>query len=367
VTLSDDFRARLEAVLNRPTAPFFETAVHEVLREAAAATRGARARVDAFGNLEILYGRGRPGLWFACHTDHPALVAQGDGTATISGGIRPTALAGCRLRAFPPHGDPDGPRPVVAARPARGPRVRLTGPGARSLRKGTPLIPDLPGLRVTKRHLRARAIDDGCAVAACLTALDRLAAARWRGRVGFLFTRAEEVGFGGALAWVRTTRLPRTATIVNLEMSNALRHTPQGEGPILRIGDRISTFGSTVAQGLEATARKLAKADPGFRWQRALMDGGACEATVYAQAGFATGALCLPLKNYHNHDARGGIGHEYVAIDDAENLVRWIVAHARSFPRLDPRSAIDRRLEKLWRKHRAHLERTAARGRGRES
>jgi endoglucanase len=226
------------------------------------------------------------------------------------------------------------------------------------LRRGTPLVLDLPRPTIAAR-ISARAIDDLLAVAACLAMFDRLAAARWKGSVGALFTRAEEVGFAGALGWVKTTRTPRATTIVNLEMSSARPHTPQGNGPILRVGDRITCFSQEVLAELEVTATALAKRDKSFRWQRALMDGGACEATVYSHAGFRTGALCLPLMNYHNHAPEGGVTREYVAAADAENLVRWMTAYAKGFRSVDGRSTRGRRLERLWRENRAALARTA--------
>ncbi|MHC4931141.1 MAG: M28 family peptidase [Planctomycetota bacterium] len=351
--MEEDFRRRLEGVLSCPTAPYHEGFVHAYLREAVRASRRLRDRTDAYGNLEVVYGAGRPKLYFACHTDHPALLSNGDGTATVKGGIRPKELVGAGLRSL----DGEGPRVKVSAvvqekRPAI---VRIKG----LVPKGTPLILDLPDFRFSGDRIRARAIDDLCAVAACLTAADRLTRSNWKGSVGFLFTRAEEVGFVGALGWARATRLPRSTTIVNLEMSKALPHTPQGKGPILRIGDRLSIFSQEVTLGLEATAK--AKDIP---HQRALMDGGACEATVFSRAGFRAGALCLPLHNTHNHARGGGMGLENVHQADAEYLVRWVVAYTRSFGRLSPADRLDRRLERLWRKERARLERSADQGRG---
>ncbi len=347
--LGRDFRRRLETVLRCPTAPFHEGRVHRLILEAVAASPRLRAREDALGNLEVTYGPGRPRLLFACHTDHPALEATGNGSAAIRGGIRPKALRGARLLGL------DGlPAARVGAKKGEG-RVRLEGGGPG---RGTPLVLDLP-LPKVGRYVRARAIDDLLAVAACLAMFDRLLAARWRGTVGALFTRAEEVGFAGALGWVKTTRTSRRTTIVNLEMSSARPHTPQGRGPILRVGDRLTAFSQDALAELAETATGLERHGKGFRWQRALMDGGACEATVYAHAGFRTGALCLPLRNYHNHAPEGGVAREYVHAEDAENLVRWMTAHARAFKGLDGRRSIDRRLGRLWRKHRARLRRTA--------
>ncbi|MHC4137256.1 MAG: M28 family peptidase [Planctomycetota bacterium] len=352
--LGNDFRRRLKEILSCPTAPFHEEQVHRAILDAVDASGRLRARSDALGNLEVVYGKGRPRLLFACHTDHPALEANGDGTATIQGGMHAKELRGAGLRPF--HG---GRVATVggAVRNGRPGVVRLRG--GKGLKKGTPLVLDLPAYRITDRHIRARAVDDLCAVAACLTLLDRLGAARWRGCVGILFTRAEEVGLVGALGWAGLRRYPRTTTLINLEMSSALPHTPQGDGPILRVGDRVTTFTQGAAAELEVAARALARKDRHFRYQRALMDGGGCEATVYVFSGFRTGALCLPLQNYHNHAARGGMGLEYVHCDDAENLVRWMVEYTRSFGRLNAGRKVERRLAALWRKHRGRLERTA--------
>ena len=353
--LGEDFRRRLREVLARPTAPFHEGRVHAVIFEAVRRSARLRIRADDHGNLEVVHGPGRPRLLFACHTDHPALEANGDGTATIRGGIRPQSLRGVGLRPF------DGGRVATVAGVVRNGTGKVRLRGGRGLTRGTPLVLDLAAYRLTKRLIRARAVDDLCAVAACLTLLDRLAAVRWKGTVGVLFTRAEEVGFGGALSWAQTTRYPRKTTIINLEMSPSLPHTPQGKGPILRVGDRITTFTHEAAVELETAARALEKKDPDFRYQRALMDGGACEATVYFFRGFRTGALCLPLKNYHNHAARGGMGLEYVHAADAENLVRWMETYTRGFGRFNPRGDVERRLGRLQRRHRGRLARTARR------
>jgi len=352
--LGDDFRRRLKEILSCPTAPFHEEHVHKAILDVVAASGRLRAKSDAFGNLEVVYGKGRPQLLFTCHTDHPALEANGDGTATIQGGMHVRQLRGTGVRPF--HG---GRVATIGGMARGGGRGVVQLRGGKGLKKGTPLVLDLPAYRLTDRHIRARAIDDLCAVAACLTLLDRLEAARWRGCVGILFTRAEEVGFVGALGWSGLRRYPRTTTLINLEMSSALKHTPQGAGPILRVGDRVTTFTHGAALELEAAARALAKRDRHFRYQRALMDGGGCEATVYVFSGFRTGALCLPLKNYHNHAARGGMGLEYVYADDAENLVRWMVEYTRSFGRLHAWRGVERRLATLLKKHRGRLARTA--------
>jgi endoglucanase len=349
MSIQDDFRLRLEQILGEPTAPFHETRVHARIREIARSSKRLRARADDFGNLLVAYGPGRPRLLFTGHTDHPALELDGENTATVRGGIRPSHLPGSHWRTFDAAVTAEVAGVIGKERPLR---VRLRGAG--KLRKGTPLILDVPAATLSRTKIRARAVDDLVAVAACLTAADRLEAVRWKGSVGFLFTRAEEVGFGGALAWARTTTYPRSTTIVNLEMSSALRHTPAGKGPILRVGDRMCTYSTDVTIALEQAAQGLED----FSYQRALMDGGACEATVFVRAGFNTGALCLPMKNAHNHLAKGGLGLEWVDARDAAGLVRWVVAFAQQNGRHVSETTLDKRLDALWKKHRTRLRRT---------
>ena len=231
--------------------------------------------------------------------------------------------------------------------------VRLRG--GKGLKKGTPLVLDLPAYRITNRHIRARAIDDLCAVAACLTLLDRLEAAlEGRGCVGILFTRAEEVGFVGR------TRLERPDAAIRKHDDDhqprdvaraAEAHAAGRRADPARRRPRHHVHARRGVE-LEAAARALARArDRHFRYQRALMDGGGCEATVYVFSGFRTGALCLPLKNYHNHAARRRHGARVRARRRRREpgaLDGGIHALLRS-PRCAAES-VERRLATLWRR-----------------
>ena len=60
------------------------------------------------------------------------------------------------------------------------------------------------------------------------------------------------------------------------------------------------------------------------------MDGGICEATVLMNAGLQTGAVALPLKNYHN-SGKKSLKPEAVHLDDALGLVDLLI-HMATIP-----------------------------------
>jgi len=145
-------------------------------------------------------------------------------------------------------------------------------------------------------------------------------------RAGLLLTRAEEIGFGG-MAEAVGGDLDKSNIYVNIECSNAApAGAVPGAGPIIRVGDRLSIFDPDVTAGMGFLAAGLG---PDFRFQRKLMDGGACEASMLMQAGFRTGALALPLENYHNNGKKG-LRSERIHLDDALGLVKLLVAFATS-------------------------------------
>src|SRR5690606_32879761 len=149
----------------------------------------------------------------------------------------------------------------------------------------------------------------------------------------------------------------------------------------VRVGDRLTVFhpGLTAAcakraeeiSGHAATARateRTADAQRGMRWQRKLMAGGACEATVYCAYGYEATCLCLPLGNYHNmadlqavqdrtYDrARLGpprVAREFISVEDYHGLVDLLVAIGLDLPAQDP---VVTRIERLYERHAFVLE-----------
>ena len=97
----------------------------------------------------------------------------------------------------------------------------------------------------------------------------------------------------------------------------------------------------------------LAKRDKRFKYQRALMPGGTCEATVFDVYGYTSGAICVPLGNYHNMDrAKKRLGPEYVDLADWKNMVKLFVQVANQAHEFEADlGPLRRRIEKRFRKH----------------
>jgi endoglucanase len=165
-----------------------------------------------------------------------------------------------------------------------------------------------------------------------------------------LFTRAEEVGFVGAIQLAKAGVIPKETLIVSLETSN-VKGGPvkMGGGVIIRAGDRTSVFDSAGT----ATLLDVAKAAE-IPHQRALMQGGTCEATAYALYGYRTAAMCVALGNYHNCGPGNKIAQEYVSVGDAVAMADLCIATARA-KKSDPMAALRKRLEKRMKDYRKHF------------
>src|SRR5438067_1475377 len=111
-----------------------------------------------------------------------------------------------------------------------------------------------------------------------------------------LFTRAELAAFICAIHHAKSGLLQPDLTIVSHETSSEKGGPVRmGEGVIIRVGDRTSIFDSDASATLVALARLHA-----IPHQRALMQGGTCEATAYQLYGYRSAGLCVALANSHN-------------------------------------------------------------------
>jgi putative aminopeptidase FrvX len=329
----------LRQILSRPTAPFVE---HRVLQfvEEFARQRGLRRSADRYGNLLVTRSRTLPKrpVVIVAHADHPGFIgrrmlSKGRLLADWHGGVEPEYFVGTQVRFHPAEGRPV--RGVIREiveidRTDTRQRVqRVLVDVARDVPAGSPGSWDLSAFRRTGRRIEALGCDDVAGLAAALAALDLLADESLRHNAALLVTRAEEAGLVGTSAAAFARILPAGAAFLSIECSQALPEAPQGGGPIVRIGDRVSVFDPDLTDWLCRIAGQISKADKRFRWQRKLMAGGTCEASVFRAAGYRAAGMCVPLGHYHNRDtARKKIAAEYIDREDWLGLVRLIAAAA---------------------------------------
>lgn len=324
-----------------PTAPFHEHYVVQAVRDFAAAWPQIECGEDPSGNLALVYD-GRPAgsrrrdcLVATAHLDHPGLayrsrMSDRDFAFERLGGVDPVLARGAGVRLYRLGRSP-GQRSIKARVTHVGGEefsIRIPAGRGDSVGPGSFAMWDVPALRVSGRRIRGRACDDLAGVAVGLAYLDELRRSRAPVRAGLLLTRAEEGGLHGMLAAVRERQLEDRALYVNVECSSIRAGAVLGAGPVLRVGDRLWVFDPEITGGMVAVAEEMVTEDPSFRFQRKLMDAGVCEASVLAHAGFRTGAVALPLGNYHNA-GRGRLEPEVVHLDDALGLVDLLVRLAR--------------------------------------
>ncbi len=383
--------AILKQVVNLPTAPFAEAQVIHFIQGFVARRPRLRLGSDPFGNLLVRYSpkrkarlRGRP-ILFAAHMDHPGFTAvrMPDSRhvyAEFRGWVRSPYFKNERVQFFSdgawaagrivkviPH-RPGKSVPRRAAASARSfgadaPPKAVIAEVRRPVRAGSPGMWGIGDAVIRGQRIFARACDDVAGLAGILCALDAICREEIATPCYAFFTRAEEVGFAGALAAVDRKTVPKDALVVAVECSKAIAGVSLGDGPVLRVGDKASVFTPAVTAYCQVVAEQLAAKDKSFQFQRKLMDGGTCESTAYCHYGYDATGICLPLGNYHNMDeTRERIGPEYVDVCDFANLVKWFVALAASPAkmRFDGRyPGLDERLAALLKLHRGRLLKTS--------
>jgi putative aminopeptidase FrvX len=330
----------LKSVCSVPTAPFAEDHVVDFVRNFVKTRKSLSLRADRFGNLLIeLKSRSRLPRWvFTAHMDHPGFVAQKmlDGhrlKAVFRGWVKVEFVRGSRVRFFDQRGEASG--QVIEATVEDYDQRAV--PHEVIVRVNRPVAPGSPGMfdqgigRYSGGKFFCRVCDDLAGAAACLEMIEQLSRRPPRSAVAVLLTRAEEEGFIGCIAACEHQTLLRMSDrVIAIECSSEQPAAPRGKGVIIRVGDRASIFNSALTYFLGQQAEQLKKSDRSFKYQRALMPGGVCEATVYDIYGYTAASLCVALGNYHNMDVkRGKISPEYIDAADWRNMVKLFVRLAR--------------------------------------
>lgn len=371
-----------ERLLRLPTAPYHEQQVKSYVTAFCRQLRGVRVEEDRVGNVIAKWERpqrrersGHSGpshipapLVFVAHMDHPGFEMLGGRRAEFLGGVPKEMFKGSRVR-FYTDLECGGSTPPFSRRRRQGcvkpqhsiiratvsrvddrqwPRRKLVTvnfePGTVNRpRRGDLGMWDVPPFRLTGGKLHAAAIDDVLGTAVALATLAEVSRRKLRAHLWCAFTRAEEVGFPGVMALIRSKKIPKSALVVSIEMSKERPWARIGNGPIVRVGDRSTVFHPAATAFLWRVAEGCRARDPGFHAQRCLMDGGTCEATAFAGFGYRAGGLCLPLGNYHNIGRDLRPRTEYVSVSDLEQLLKLTVIAAAEWPRSSPPGAVLRR------------------------
>jgi len=327
----------LEDLTRLPSAPFHEGAVIAYL-EQFAQQRGIAARRDPYGNVLLsLDPSGSEGhaLVLHAHMDHPGFEITGQKgdlyEARWMGGVSKEYFPDAEVEVF---GDPPVPGRIVEIREDADGNVETV------LLEMYDEVPDpafgswaLEPWRVTPPVVNLRAADDLAGVAAVLAVLEVLWARQDPVRVVAAFTRAEEVGFLGAIGLTKGRLLPESAAVITVECSGELPHVQLGRGPVVRVGDRTGVYDLELVHFLAETAHTIAGRYDDFTWQRALMDRGTCESTVFALSGHPAACVALPVLNYHNSGADGySVRSEQLHLNDFFGAVTLLCETARRWP-----------------------------------
>jgi endoglucanase len=260
------------------------------------------------------------------------------------GGVRPEYFAEARV-VFTTGAAAGGTVSAFAPETHRG-EITVRGP--------MPVPGDIARWRLAARpaargRFFAPACDDLAGCAAALAALDRARRTPEMSHFGVLLTRAEEMGFVGALHAAAHGTIPADSRVFSVETSRASSETPVGGGPVIRVGDASSVFDHGLTNLITDAARVS-----GIAHQRRLMAGGSCEATAFHGYGFRAAGLCLALGNYHNmgrlDEVEAGRGlatpmMEEISLDDLHSLVDLLLLAASA---VDGESTLRRRLESVY-------------------
>lgn len=311
----------LKRFLKLPTAPFHEYHVRAEIEAVLKDCPNVKMKRDKFGNLLVTYKNGKSKskpTWVLCaHMDHPGFVKGDDGWEFLGG--------------------------------------KTTAETDKAVKKGLRKAHGAIGVwnfpvKVTNSRIEAAACDDLIGCAAIVMTLLELARLNIKTTVHAAFTRAEEVGWLGAWHLARNWPFGKGAVFASIETSRPVNGSVMGEGPVVRVGDRVSVFDSEAVAVLMTTAKEQA-----IRVQRTLLDAGACEATAVQASGIRSVGISIPLGNYHNFGVQGQISPEFVMMDDVKALINLLTALVATKHDGIGERTIRERVEMRMVEHKAHF------------
>jgi putative aminopeptidase FrvX len=322
-----------------PTAAGYESRVIAWVQLWVNSQNGLHLKQDRFGNLLIKQTRKstKKPIYITAHLDHPAFIVskQIDDQhleMEFRGGVNDAYFVGAKIEVF--DNENNSYKGTIQslepkATPFKRVVVKLNKGIAGIMLKGDIARWNFPAPVIKKGLLHAPACDDLAGVAAAICALEKIKKLPNLGHVGVLLTRAEEIGFVGAIAAAKNRTVPKTSRLLCLETSRSFPESPIGGGPILRVGDKTSVFGPELTNA----ATNIMNTQKKFKWQRKLMPGGTCESTAFCEYGYLSTCLCLALGNYHNMKDIDGVlqknkpakvAPEIISVNDFHGLVEML-------------------------------------------
>jgi len=184
-----------------------------------------------------------------------------------------------------------------------------------------PAVFDLPNPKIQDNQIITPVADDLAGCSLILETLNILRDTKVKYSIRAIFSRAEEVGLLGASLIAKSDRISKDSIIVSVETSSELPGAISGSGPIIRTGDRASTFDNSGEIILLSAVTELVKEDSRFKFQRQLMSLGGCEATAFSAFGYKVTGISLPLINWHNANENGSVEPERISITDYQNAL----------------------------------------------
>jgi endoglucanase len=300
-------RELLLDILSLPTAPFHEHHVRDRILKLLEPLEHVAVDTDGFGNLIAHYQCGdnaESTLAFGAHMDHPAWVCD-PAPEAAEGEIQ----------------SPDGrPANFLGGVPERYRDIEKNP--ISWFDEGAFAMWDLPPVEIRDDGMvHARVCDDLIGCVAIIALLEELDRRQIPGACHGIFTRAEEVGFVGAVHLAKNWPLGEQVRFVSLETSSPVGAAEIGEGPAIRVGDKMTVFDN----GITGDLVEAAKAGD-IKVQRRLLDGGSCEATAMQLLGVRAAGISVLLNGYHNCGEDDTIVCESVDFNDVKGLVDLIIA-----------------------------------------
>ena len=305
-----------------------------------------QTRVDALGNLTLTLGAGNKHALFVAHMDEIGLVVryiEEDGYLRVRavGGLDERVLAG-RVVDIYPEGRPDPVPGVIGLKPPHLMKDRekemsqvvkiedvLVDLGTRSraetealgVTKLTPVILRKHFCELANDMIATRGLDDRLGCAALIEALEATDVASLGSKVTFAWSVQEELGLRGAYALANTLHPDYAIAIDSCTTGDSpqvefhLSAVRPGDGPVLRMFDRVAFASRVMMKHITAVAR-----EEGIPLQ-SVVTGGATDGAALQTVGAAMMALAIPVRYVHSPT-------EVLSLKDYDNLVRLIAAIA---------------------------------------